>query len=131
MDDTHHRGLNPYGPHSPEYTRHVADTMAEAVRVLCYATQFSEGLKYAADVYDVLGALVATAGGLEQITRQLADFLATQNAQGVLALDHGGDVSAAITEALNALKSARKDILLMTASLQTAQNMIGPVHNID
>lgn len=70
--------LNPYGPHSPDYTRQLGEAFAEAVRVLNHATRGRSGLVYPVDVYDLVGLLAAGTGGLDQTARQLAEFLEEQ-----------------------------------------------------
>lgn len=83
------------GPHSPEYTRQVAETIAEAVRVLNYAARpGSGGLESPQDVHDLLGALMTTAGRLPQLLGQLSAWLQNESAAGRLRVDQGSSIEA-------------------------------------
>src|SRR2546423_409446 len=108
--------LDPDGPHSSEYTKEVADTLGEAVRVLNHATRNKAGLEYPSDAAAVIGALAAAAGGLEQTCYQLSRWLSNEYEGGRVAEwsegrrvaewsegRRSGDVSAAITDAHVAL----------------------------
>lgn len=80
------------GPHDPDYTRLVAETVAEAVRVLNHATS-KGGLKYPADAYDLLGYLKTVAAGLPQMTRQMHQFLERGVQTGEVYDDRGRDAA--------------------------------------
>ncbi len=79
-----------------------ADTAAEAIRALNYATLPAAGtLTGPADVYDVVGALATLTGRLPQILSQLQSFLAGEHAAGRVRIvdgPHTGDPTAALAE---------------------------------
>ncbi|MEV4079735.1 hypothetical protein AB0J43_05520 [Nonomuraea fuscirosea] len=82
--------LNADGPHSSDYTREVAQAMSECMRVLNYATRDGEdGLEFPADVASVAGEIRAAAERLDQLTRQLGDYLSKQQSDGKLRVTHG------------------------------------------
>ena len=117
------------GPHSPEYTKQVADIVAEAIRVLNYASMpGSGGLEYPGDVYSLLGALYTGTGRLPQLFRQLVAFLDAQAASGRLGDDHGRDVAAQTAQAAFYLGAAHQVAADLTASLQAAQNAIAGLY---
>lgn len=94
-----------------------ADTAAEAIRALNYATLPAAGtLTGPADVYDVTGALASLTARLPQALSQLQTFLAGEHAAGrVRVVDgpHTGDPAAALAEADRWLTcaSSRADVL--------------------
>ena len=113
------------GPHSPEYTKQVADTLAECVRVLNYASLGdAPGLEYPGDVYSLLGALYTATQRLPQLLVQLAGFLDAQARTGRLADDQGREVSEQIGSAAYWLGAAHQCAGDLTAALQSAQNAI-------
>jgi hypothetical protein len=67
--------LDPDGPHSDDYTRHAANAMSEAVRVLNHATRTSDGVTYPSTVHDVLGSLRTSVQRTEQVLQQLDGHL--------------------------------------------------------
>jgi hypothetical protein len=69
------------GPHSPEYTKEVADFLAEAVRVLNYATK-GDGLQYPSDVAHVVGALALATERTQQLLQQLSTWLGAEHEAG-------------------------------------------------
>lgn len=79
-----------------------ADTAAEAIRALNYATRPAAGtLTGPADVYDVTGALASLTARLPQALSQLQSFLAGEHTAGrVRVVDgpHTGDPAAALAE---------------------------------
>jgi hypothetical protein len=72
MTDYH---LNTDGPHSDDYTRHVASAFAESVRVLNYATRTSDGVPHPATLNSVLGELRTGIQRMNQLLRQLDHHL--------------------------------------------------------
>ena len=95
--------LSPGGPHSPAYTRQLANAAAEAIRVLNHATfQTSSGaLAYPAGVDAVIEALATMHARLPQLYGQLTEWLRGQLAAGRLQIGHGpfrGDPAAAVAE---------------------------------
>lgn len=122
--------MNPDGPHSPDHTRGVAETFAEAVRVLNHATAGSDGLVYPADAYDVLGRLVAGVAGLDQTARQLARFLDGQLEARRLAVTAGpytGKPDAAVATANYHLSTARVAARQLADALDRAQQTLSDV----
>jgi flavorubredoxin len=89
--DTESITLSTRGPHSPEYSRQVANAAAEAVRVLNHATlnHAAEALRYPSDADAVIEALATMAARLPQLLEQIADWLSQQGADGRLAVTHG------------------------------------------
>jgi hypothetical protein len=83
--------LNTDGPHSPEYTRQVAEAIAEAARVLNHATgnYAGEALEFASDVDSVIQSLATMAQRLPQLLDQLTDQLHQREADGLLAVGYG------------------------------------------
>jgi hypothetical protein len=119
-----HVTLNPDGPHSADYTKEVADALRESVRVLNHATRNKAGLEYPADAAAVIGALAAAAGGLEQTCHQISRWLSDEYEGGRMAEwsegRHGGDVSAAITDAQVALDHAITGARILAGHLNEA-----------
>jgi hypothetical protein len=72
-DDVVARHWPLHGPYSPARAESAAAVLADMVRYLNYATGqgAAHSLPYAADVYALLGPLVAAVGGLDQTLRQL------------------------------------------------------------
>ena len=126
MNDTAAVRLDPDGPHSPDYTRAVADTLRESVRVLNHATLPASGypgLTYPADVYDVLGALDSGAQGLSQLALHLSEYLAREMQAGRIAVTYGnyeGDPLGAVSVAVNALTAAGAAAEQLQAALSRA-----------
>jgi len=116
-------GLTTDGPHTPEYTRHVGNALAEAVRVLLYAT-LSDGLEYPSDAYTLLGALATATQRMPQLVGQLASFLEAQAAAGRLADDSGDEPLTLVRQAARELQDAAEAAGEMAASLREAQNVI-------
>ncbi|MFI6503698.1 hypothetical protein [Nonomuraea typhae] len=91
--------LSPSGPCNDDHTRHAANTLTTAVRVLNHATlRHGTGVTSPATVYDVLGSLAAATAGLDQLLRQLGQALQHMHACGRLADDHAGRIAQAMTE---------------------------------
>ncbi len=119
--------LNVDGPHSPDYTREVADAISEGVRTLNYATQ-KDGVQYPSHVYDVLGSLAAAAAGQPQALRQMQEWLHGQVAQG-RAREHAGGHYGGDTEAAYAAYAEHTDRAAAAAEelyrhLSAAQNAL-------
>jgi hypothetical protein len=113
--------LNPDGPHSAEYTREVAHSMAEAVRVLNHATADPAGLECPSDVAVLIESLGQAVSGLEQTCGQLGRWLGNEYQADRLvessAGRHGGNTAAAMTDALGALDHAVAAIRVLAARL--------------
>jgi hypothetical protein len=103
--------LSPGGPHSPAYTRQVANAAAEAIRVLNHATFQASGgaLAHPADVDAVIQALATMHARLPQLYGQLTGWLREQATAGRLQTSHGpyrGDPAAAVAEIAISLQNA-------------------------
>ncbi len=117
------------GPHGIEYTMQVGDTLAEAVRVLNYATMPARGgLDCPADVYSLLGLLYTGTQRLPQLFAQLTAFLASQRDAGNLADDHGRGVIEQVALAAFRLGKAHQAAAVLTGELQAAQNAISGLY---
>jgi hypothetical protein len=121
--------LRPDGPHSPAYTVQVAWGVAEAVRVLNYATGSgaADGLRAPATVYDVLGALRTATLRLPQLFEQLSRFLDQQLEAGRLA-DHVREPAVAVETAREALRSALPAAAELDQQLLRAQAAINGLY---
>jgi hypothetical protein len=112
------------GPHSPEYTRAVASSIAEAVRVLNYATLCRSGLEYPSDVSAVIGELAMAIGRLEQTFRQVSAWLGNEWEAGRVSEwsegRHGGNAFAAVTEARQELDQAISAAQVLASHLNEA-----------
>ncbi|MGW4796137.1 hypothetical protein ACWEPC_27325 [Nonomuraea sp. NPDC004297] len=103
--------LNPDGPHSDDYTRHVAQAFAESVRVLNYATRGRDGVPHPATVNSVLGDLCTGMQRMDQLLRQvrqrLDDFgqLDLADSQGRDVEDAVGWARVSVAEALDRASS--------------------------
>lgn len=117
------------GPHSPDYTRQLGDTFAEAARCLNYATLGdAPGLEYPGDAYSLIGALCTGTSRLSQLLGQLSDFLRAQERTGRIADDHGRDPALVTGTGCGALLTARDHADSVTRSLQDAQNAISGLY---
>jgi hypothetical protein len=109
--------LNAQGPHSPGYTRDVAASTAECLRVLNAATKTGAGgIESPEDIYDVLGALHFAALRLPQLFDQLGNFLQDKDNHGLLDTDANTSVAAVV----EALQRANDDAIALAAALETA-----------
>ena len=114
------------GPHSYEHTVHAAGLAAEAVRYLNYATgsHSPAGLVYPATVYSIAADLSAAAWRMQQLFTQLGDWLAAQEAAGLLGTDDGSPVTATIAAASVNLASATTAANHLSAYLDALQNSV-------
>ena len=97
--------LDASGPHSADYTTHVAEALTEAVRVLNHATRASAGVPDPVTVYVVLGRVTTAIAGLDQLLPQLADQLVRLNADSRLT-DDNNDPALSLANALIHLDAA-------------------------
>ena len=119
--------LNTAGPHSPEYTAQVANALAEAVRVLNYATLGdAPGLEYPGDVYTLLGSLYTATGRLSQLLTQAAAFVKSQEPR--LADANGDNVHVQVLLADSYLTGSASLAGHVTVLLQQAQNAISGLY---
>lgn len=116
--------LNPDGPHSPENTVNVADLMAQAARVLVYATEKKSGLQYPSHVYALLGELYTGTGRLRELVGNLDRFLTREHDAGYIGISGGGDPAKAVAAAQLALEDAARHAAALTTALQAAQEAI-------
>jgi hypothetical protein len=114
------------GPHDDEHTAAAADLAAEAVRFLNYATgsHSPAGLVYPSTVYLVAADLSSTAHRMVQLFGQLADWLAAEDAAGMLGTDDGGPSADVVTAARKRLAAASASATLLSAQLAALQNGI-------
>lgn len=124
-----------HGPYSPERAEAAAATVGELVRYLSYATGQGRGeaLRYAGDVYTVVGGLRAAAGALDQTLRQLR--ARTVELRADPSLGHSRrreDRAAAQTEAAAAgesLAAAHQAVVALYDALNAAQSHLGPLYH--
>jgi hypothetical protein len=121
--------LRPDGPHSPAYTREVGNLLAEAVRVLNYATLGdAPGLEYPGDAYALLGALCTTTQRMPQLFEQMIAFLRAQASTGRLGESSGEDWNERTVLGMARLTDARVRVEQVTRALQSAQNAIAGLY---
>lgn len=99
--------LDTNGPHSGDYTRHVADALAESVRVLNHHTRDADALPDPAVIYDLLGSLFTATVGVDQLLRQVEERLGAMADSGRLR-DDSGDHSRTPNQRRMALADARR-----------------------
>jgi hypothetical protein len=116
--------LGVHGPHSPRYTLHVAWGWAEAVRVLNYATQSSEGLPWPVTAYELTGALKTGAQKLPQLLQQTSRFLTSELGAGRVGDKSSADPAIAVASAAMALADAITAAVALEAALACAQNAL-------
>lgn len=105
----------------------LADTAAEAVRVLNHATIRGAGLVHPADAYDVLGALALLAARLPQALGQVQDFLDRATEHGRVQIvdgEHRGDPVAAVTTCAHHLDTATTAAQRLHEALDAARAAI-------
>lgn len=106
-------------------TARAAETLTRCIRCLNHATgPGAGGLREPADLYDLLGWLHLAAGGLPQLTRQLARWLDQHAQTGTLRDDRGRHPAGPATAASQQLQQAAETASQLTRALQTAQNHI-------
>ena len=131
-DQTAALDLDPDAPHSPERTRRIADTAAEAVRALNYATLPGQGgLTYPGDAYDLLAALGTLAERLPQLCQQVARWLTDEQRAGHLVEGAhgpcGGSDALAVAHTADALTRAAWSAVVLRGMLGRAQSDISAV----
>lgn len=112
------------GPHSPDYTRDVTDTLAQAARVLAHATRGDGGLVNPADAYDLASRCQAAAASLEQAIRQTAGFLEQVSESERLRDDSGADPAQVAGQGSERFHSAADAAGSLSALLGRAQQTI-------
>ena len=78
--------LSADAPPSPERTKHLAETMAEIVRVLDYQTRHHEALREPADADRVIRDLSSTIARLPQLTGQIGAWIEAEYEAGRITL---------------------------------------------
>lgn len=122
--------LNPDGPHSDDYTRHVAQALAESIRVLNHATRGPDGITYPGTVYDVLGSLNTAVDGLDQLLRQLYQKLNNMHAAGELG-DDSGHPARELHATKTALTLSRETTRRLSAHLRFAHQTTSGMHLLE
>jgi hypothetical protein len=114
------------GPHDDEHTAAAADLAAECVRFLNYATgsHSPAGLVYPSTVYMVAADLSSATHRMVQLFGQLGDWLAAEDAAGMLGTDDGGPSADVVTAARKRLGAASASATLLSAQLSALQNGI-------
>lgn len=124
---------HPAEGHSSTYTLEVAGAVADAVRVLNYATlshNAEAGVPYPSTAYDVVSRLHAAVAGMDQLTRQLADRVAEIAATREITVSHGiftGDPAAAVGAVLESLDTVRQAAAGLAGALGYAQRDLSPI----
>jgi hypothetical protein len=114
------------GPHADEHTAAAADLCAEAVRFLNYATgsHSPAGLVFPSTVYMIAADLSSAAYRMPQLFGQLADWLAREDAAGMLGTDDGSPAADVVAAARVNLASATVAAERLSAYLDALQNSI-------
>ena len=81
--------LSTDAPPSPERTLRLAETMAEAVRVLNHQTRHREALRYPSDADRLIRDLATAAARLPQLLGQVAEWLAVEQAAARIVMEGG------------------------------------------
>ncbi|MET8864629.1 hypothetical protein ABZW11_16965 [Nonomuraea sp. NPDC004580] len=111
--------LDTSGPHSDDYTRHVASVFAGTVRILNHATRDQDGVTEPATVHAILGELHDGIARLDQLLQQLDQRLVRFAQAGQLA-DSNGDAFTNVNTALRQLTGLRTDAAVMSERLARA-----------
>ena len=114
------------GPHDDDHTAAAADLAAEAIRFLNYATgsHAPAGLVYPSTVYLVAADLSSATHRMVQLFDQLGDWLAAEDAAGMLGTDDGSPSADVVATARKRLYFASKSAALLSAQLASLQNGI-------
>lgn len=123
--------LDAHGPHSPRYTLHVAWGWAEAVRVLNYATQRSDGLPRPITAYELTGALKTGVQRLPQLLQQTSQFLTHELRAGRVADKSSAEPAIAVASATMALADAIAMARALETALARAQNALTNLYQPD
>ena len=124
---------HPAEGHSGDYTVQVAGAIAEAVRVLNYASLAGtgkDGLPYPSTIYDVVGRLQAATSGMDQLFRQMRARLADIAAEHEVTVSHGlyrDNPAAAVADAIDALETEQRAADGLEGALTYAHNALSPI----
>ena len=124
------------GPHDDEHTAAAADLAAECIRFLNYATgsYAPAALVYPSTVYRVAADLSSATHRMVQLFGQLADWLAREDAAGMLGTDDGAPSADVVADARLNLAVAARTAQRLSEQLAAIQNGIsglngrGPNH---
>jgi hypothetical protein len=114
------------GPHADEHTAATADLAAEAIRFLNYATgsHSPQGLVFPSTAYLIAADLSSATHRMVQLFSQLADWLAREDAAGMLGTDDGRPSAEVVSAARKRLAAASASATLLAAQLAALQNGI-------
>ena len=114
------------GPHADEHTAGAAHLAAECIRFLNYATgsHSPEGLVFPSTVYDIAADLSSATCRMVQLFGQLADWLAAEDAAGMLGTDDGRPAADVVAAARVNLTTATAAAGRLSACLDALQNSI-------
>jgi hypothetical protein len=114
------------GPHDDEHTAAAADLAAECVRFLNYATgsHAPAGLVYPSTVYLIAADLSSATHRMVQLFGQLADWLAREEAAGMLDTDDGRPAADVVGVARIRLADAAAYANTLSDQLSALQNGI-------
>jgi hypothetical protein len=114
------------GPHADEHTAATADLAAEAIRFLNYATgsHSPEGLIFPSTVYAVAADLSSATHRMVQLFGQLTDWLAREDAAGMLGTDDGTPSADVVADARLNLAVAARSARHLSDQLAALQNGI-------
>lgn len=112
------------GPHNPDHTRDVADTLAQAARVLAHATRGDDGLVNPADAYDLASRTRAACSSLQQALRQTGEFLDRTAESPHLREDSGDNPALVATQGAERFSAAADAADSLEALLDKAQQTI-------
>jgi hypothetical protein len=114
------------GPHDDEHTAAAADLAAECIRFLNYATgsYAPAAVAYPSTVYLIAADLSSATHRMVQLFGQLADWLAAEDAAGMLGTDDGGPSADVVAAARKRLAAASASVTLLSAQLAALQNGI-------
>jgi hypothetical protein len=118
------------GPHADEHTAAAAELAAECIRFLNYATgsHAPAGLAYPSTVYMIAADLSSAAYRMVQLFGQLTDWLAAEDAAGMLGTDDGGPTADVVAAARVNLASATTAAGHLSAYLAALQNSISALN---
>lgn len=127
--------VEPPGGHSAENTARVAAALAEATRVLNYATlpqNVAQGAPWPDTISNVVGSLAIATSRLPQLAKQLGDRLATidHEAGPRVYVAYGlnrGDPKRAVDDALYSLRDVAATAEALSNALTLASMALGPI----
>jgi hypothetical protein len=118
------------GPHDDDHTAAAADLAAECIRFLNYATgsHSPAGMVYPSTAYLIAADLSSAAHRMVQLFGQLADWLAREDAAGMLGTDDGRPTADVVAIARMHLFDAASRADRLSACLAGVQNDLGAVN---